>query len=123
MIAVFQRPDVSTLTSILVKPTEDHDFELLSFVLQPASGDGTVPDAEISSGFHFLFEIKTAYGVVNEVQLRGHLKHLPETRSLRELLIVVSPASKRPALFLRWMRTAHRSSGFRSACFTASSTR
>ncbi len=67
MIAVFQRLDVSTLTSILAQATEDHDLELLSFVLQPASGDGTVPDAEISSGFHFLFEIKTAYGVVSEV--------------------------------------------------------
>jgi hypothetical protein len=96
MIAVFQRLDVSTLTSILGQATEDHDLELLSFVLQPASGDGTVPDAEISSGFHFLFEVKTAYGAVNEFQLRGHLEHLPKTRSLRELLIVVSPDFQAP---------------------------
>jgi hypothetical protein len=100
MIAVFQRLDLSTLTSILGQATEDHDLELLSFVLQPASGDGTVPDAEISSGFHFLFEIKTAYGAVNEVQLRGHLKHLPESRSLRELLIAVSPDYETPAAVL-----------------------
>lgn len=97
MIAVFERLDLATLQTTLASAAADPSLELVRFRLQPALKAGTVPDAEISAAFRYLFEVKTAFNAVSLKQLRGHLSHLRGAPGLDERLFVVTPDAAIPA--------------------------
>lgn len=119
LIAVFERLDLATLSALLSSAVEDPDIELITFRLQPAAAKGTVPDGEISSGFRYLFEVKTDFDAIRELQLRGHLDNLSGTAA-DERLFVVSPDAVEPSAVTALRTTDRRLSWFSFAILSAS---
>lgn len=96
MVAVFERIDLSSLREILALALEDPEIDLMTFRLQPGASSGTVPDGEIASNFRYLLEVKTEFGTLNEIQLRGHLAQLSGTATDERLLAVTPDAAEPP---------------------------
>ena len=82
VVAVFERLGLGLFETVLQAATEDPALETTRFINQP-SGDGSVPDAEVSARFRYLFEVKTVQGAIQgtgaRTQLEGHLAGLDGT--------------------------------------------
>jgi hypothetical protein len=118
LIAVFERLDLATLSSLIASAADDPDIELITFQLQPAATKGTVPDGEISSGFRYLFEVKTEFDAIRELQLRGHLNNLSGTAA-DERLFVLTPDAVEPSAVATLRTTDPRLSWFSFATLSA----
>ncbi|MGW8439205.1 hypothetical protein ACWGKS_29015 [Nocardiopsis sp. NPDC055879] len=94
MLAVFERIGLSLVEEILAKASGEATLETVTFTNQPKAGKGSVPDARISAGFTYLFEVKTVRGTADTQQLRGHLANLEEGPG--RYLFVLTPDPERP---------------------------
>lgn len=97
MLAVFERIDIAIVETLLTAVSGEASLPFVSFVNQVPGPAQSVPDAEISSNFRYLFEVKTTTNALTERQLIEHLKHL-DGRHAIERLFVVTPDAARPAL-------------------------
>ena len=97
MLAVFARVEGWILQRLIASLAEDAAVEVLRFQTQvAAAGAGGVPDAQIRSNVHYLFEVKVKPGAVNAAQLRGHLKHFSGGAEVDERLFVLTPDGGEP---------------------------
>ncbi len=94
MLAVFERIDFSLVESLLSAAAES-DLRLLRFANQ-VTGPESVPDAEISADFRYLFEVKTEFDSLAVDQLRAHLRAL-DGRYSDERLFALTPDIQEPA--------------------------
>lgn len=97
VLAVFQRIDAGHLARLLSESTGESDLAFVSFANQAAGSGGSVPDAEISASFHYLFEVKTATNALTKQQLAAHLKHFKSERA-HQRLFVLTPDPEAPAV-------------------------
>jgi hypothetical protein len=97
MLAVFERIDIAIVEALLTAVSGEASLPFVSFVNQVPGPAQSVPDAEISSNFRYLFEVKTTPNALTERQLTEHLKHFDGLHS-NERLFVVTPDAARPAL-------------------------
>lgn len=96
LLAVLQRIDPTHVARLLGEGSGESELPFVSFINQAAAAEGTVPDAEISASFHYLFEVKTTTNAVKPKQLAGHLQHLrPEAAHQR--LFVLTPDADAPS--------------------------
>jgi hypothetical protein len=95
MIAVFERLDVGLVERLLGAAGGGSALKLITFRNQVGGVTDTVPDAEISAKFRFLFEVKTQRGQVRQEQLLGHLEALTDSHA-NERLFVVTPDDSKP---------------------------
>ncbi|WP_211717849.1 hypothetical protein [Nocardiopsis sp. MG754419] len=104
MLAVFERAGLSLTETILAKASGESTLETVVFTNQPATGQGTIPDARIAADFTYLFEVKTARNAIQDPkQLTGHLKRLDEEQGRRTLkgkgfVFVLTPDPVRPRI-------------------------
>lgn len=97
LVAVFQRIDLDLVERLLASAIGESTLEMVHFRNQAAAAEGTVPDAEISANFHYLFELEIERGAVRIKQLRGHLEHL-RASAASQRLFVVTPDDSEPAV-------------------------
>ncbi len=95
LIAVLQRIDTGHVARLLGAAAGESDLPYVSFTNQAAASTGSVPDAEIRAGFHYLFEVKTVANGVRKDQLEGHLQHL-EGPAANQRLFVITPDPGEP---------------------------
>lgn len=98
MLAVFERIDASILERLLAGSSEESSLTFVKFANQPAEVEGTVPDAEISASFHYIFEVKTEPNALRGNQLDGHLLRFAGTTYKDERLIVITPDPEQPPI-------------------------
>ncbi|WP_304451424.1 hypothetical protein [Nocardiopsis sp. YSL2] len=101
MLAVFERVGLSLTERILAKASGESTLEMVSFINQPSTGEGTVPDARIAADFIYLFEVKTVPNAIKDrIQITGHLEHLDKDAGSKSkrLLFVLTPDPVRPAV-------------------------
>ncbi len=98
MLAVFERIDASVLERLLAGASEESSLTFVKFANQPTEVEGTVPDAEISASFHYIFEVKTEPNALRGEQLDGHLHRFEGTTYKDERLIVITPDPEQPPI-------------------------
>lgn len=98
MLAVFERINASVLERLLAGASEESSLTFVKFANQPAGIEGTVPDAEISASFHYIFEVKTEPNALRGKQLDGHLGRFAGTTHKDERLIVITPDPEQPSI-------------------------
>jgi hypothetical protein len=96
MLAVFERIDLSLLESILSAATGETALSMVTFTNQPPGAGHSVPDARISAGFAYWFEVKTARDTVDGQQIAEHLANLG--RGADERLFLITPDSDPPTI-------------------------
>jgi hypothetical protein len=92
MLAVFERIDFGLVESIL--SAAESELQLLRFSNQVV-GSESIPDAEISAAFRYLFEVKTVPGALGADQLQRHLR-LFDGRYSDERLFALTPDLEEP---------------------------
>lgn len=101
IIAVFQRLHINTLNELLDfllrNEEDDNILELVKFSNQPRY-QKSIPDAEIKSSFHYLFETKKQVNSVDVNQLKNHLSVLTNKNIIDSRLILITPDSDAPAV-------------------------
>ena len=98
MLAVLARVEGWILQRLIASLAEDAAVEVVRFQNQVAeAGVSGVPDAQIRSNVHYLFEVKVQPGGVNAAQLRRHLKHFTGDAGVDERLFVLTPDAGEPA--------------------------
>lgn len=97
IIAVFQRLHINTLNELLISVLSDNSVDLVKFNNQPKY-QKSVPDAEIKSSFHYLFETKIQLNSVNLDQLKNHLLNLTNRKIIDSRLILITPDAEQPAV-------------------------
>jgi hypothetical protein len=97
MIQVLKNLPINVVERFLGMFTDTDSQNFFSFVNQ-VKGEGSVPDAEISSNFKLLFETKTAMKAVREDQLK---KHLALCSGANTRLVYLTPDAQKPPLLKR----------------------
>jgi len=101
VIAVFERIGLGLVERLLGAAAGESALELVTFRNQVGRTPGSVPDAEISANFRFLFEVKTERDQVRQEQLLAHLRgfddHHTDDRHTTERLFVVTSDESKPA--------------------------
>ncbi len=92
VLAVFQRIDSGHVARLLGESVGESELPFVSFTNQAAASRGSVPDAEISANFQYLFEVKTTANAVRKSQLEGHLKHMKSGRQTQRLFVLTPDA-------------------------------
>jgi len=96
MIAVFERIGLGLVERLLGAAAGESALELVTFRNQVGRTPGSVPDAEMSANFRFLFEVKTERDQVQREQLLAHVRGLDD-RHTTERLFVITPDESKPA--------------------------
>ncbi len=87
IIAVFERLNPNTLSTILAKIIGEDTFELVKFENQVKKGENSsIPDARIYSNFELFIETKIKIDSVDERQIENHLSYL--TNDYSKLLLL-----------------------------------